>query len=171
MTQEASQSTLLELLHGAGAHADPVACVDDIPAELAGRQLEGYPHSIWQIVFHMNYWMDYELRRIQEQEPPYPKHAAESWPPISDPPAELEWKREVRRFADLIEDLALLAESGPELLRREVSAIHPANAERSSSVLAVLWQTVVHNSYHVGQVALLRRALGVWPPQAGGDTW
>jgi uncharacterized damage-inducible protein DinB len=30
---------------------------------------------------------------------------------------------------------------------------------------------MVHNSYHVGQIAMLRRMLGAWPPQSGGDTW
>jgi hypothetical protein len=27
-----------ELLHGKGAHADPVACLEDIPAEMAGKK-------------------------------------------------------------------------------------------------------------------------------------
>jgi hypothetical protein len=26
-------------------------------------------------------------------------------------------------------------------------------------------------SYHVGQIALLRRQAGAWPPERGGDTW
>ena len=28
-----------------------------------------------------------------------------------------------------------------------------------------------HVSYHVGQIALLRRILGSWPPPGGGDSW
>jgi uncharacterized damage-inducible protein DinB len=35
----------------------------------------------------------------------------------------------------------------------------------------VLWQTLVHNSYHFGQIAMLRRVLGAWPPRGGGDSW
>jgi uncharacterized damage-inducible protein DinB len=34
-----------------------------------------------------------------------------------------------------------------------------------------LWQIMVHNSYHVGQIAVLMRAFGLWPPRAGTDTW
>ncbi|MFZ3265634.1 MAG: hypothetical protein WA172_16630 [Terriglobales bacterium] len=59
-----SDQTLRELMCGQGAHVDPVACVEDLSAELAARRVQGYPHSIWQIVLHMNYWMDYELRKI-----------------------------------------------------------------------------------------------------------
>ena len=40
-----------------------------------------------------------------------------------------------------------------------------------TSTHAVLWQTLVHNSYHIGQVVILRRALGIWPPRGGGDSW
>ena len=32
--------TLQDLLRGRGAHVDPVACVEDVPWELAGRRLE-----------------------------------------------------------------------------------------------------------------------------------
>ncbi|MGA7293863.1 MAG: hypothetical protein WBW53_03630 [Terriglobales bacterium] len=53
-------ATLRELVYGKGAHVDPVASVEDISAELAARTVAGYPHSIWQIVGHMNYWMDYD---------------------------------------------------------------------------------------------------------------
>ena len=28
-----------------------------------------------------------------------------------------------------------------------------------------------HVSYHGGQIALVRRMLGAWPPPGGGDTW
>src|ERR1700719_4718359 len=65
-------TTLRELVHGKGAHVDPVDCVEDIPAELATRTVPDYPHSIWQIVEHMNYWMDYDLSKIAGENRPYP---------------------------------------------------------------------------------------------------
>ncbi|MFZ0947828.1 MAG: hypothetical protein WAN19_06795, partial [Candidatus Sulfotelmatobacter sp.] len=67
-----SRDALTELLRGKGAHADPLACVEDLSVELGARQITGFPHSIGQLVFHMNYWMDYELRRIRGQRPAYP---------------------------------------------------------------------------------------------------
>ena len=165
------ERTLIELLHGRGAHADPVACVEDLAAELAGRLVDKFPHSIWQLVFHMNYWMDNELRRIRGGRPPYPEHAAESWPPHSGPAGEGEWRKSVSRFAALIEALVALARSTPEELQRDVEPMHPIDKQHSSTVCAVLWQMMAHNSYHIGQIALLRRALGAWPPRDGGDTW
>jgi uncharacterized damage-inducible protein DinB len=164
------EQTLIELLYGKGAHANPLACVEDLSAELAGRHAENLPHSVWQIVWHVNFWTDYELRRICGESPHYPDHAAESWPP-SALPGEAEWKNQAARFAALISVLDAMAEADSNELNREVPAMHPNQEKRSSTVLAILWQTLVHNSYHVGQIALVRRALGAWPPRAGGDTW
>ena len=28
-----------------------------------------------------------------------------------------------------------------------------------------------HNSYHLGQIVLVRQLLGAWPPPGGGLTW
>jgi uncharacterized damage-inducible protein DinB len=166
-----SEPTLNELLYGKGAHANSIACIEGLTADVASRQVAGFPHSIWQLVFHLNYWIDYDLRRIEGERPPYPAHAAESWPNRPAPADEAEWKRETDRFVVLLRKVASLANSSPVQLQREVEAMHPAHGKQSSSVLAVLWQTVVHNSYHLGQIALLRRSLNAWPPPGGGDTW
>jgi uncharacterized damage-inducible protein DinB len=166
-----SERALVELLYGKGAHANPLACVEDVSAELAGRREEGFPHSIWQMVSHMNYWMDYEVRRIRGEAPKYPDHAAQGWPADAAPGGEQEWKKAVSLFGELLGRLAILAAASPEELARDVEATHPDHAKHASTVLDVLWQTLVHNSYHVGQIAMLRRCLGAWPPRGGGDSW
>ena len=165
-----SEPVFFELLHGKGAHASPLACVEDLSAGLGGRKIDGFPHSIWQLVAHMNYWMDYDMKRIRNEAPPYPAHATESWPPESEP-SEDQWRKAVTDFASLLSQLAAIAESGPEALARPVPPTHEGHKKLSSSVQSVLWQTLVHNSYHIGQIAAIRRILGVWPPKGGGDTW
>ncbi len=165
------ERTLIELLYGKGAHVNPLVCVEDLSADLAGRHAENLPHSVWQIVWHVNFWTDYELRRIRGERPHYPDHAAESWPKNVAPISEVEWKKDCARFADLIAILATMAERDSNELNREVPPMHPNRETRTSTVLAILWQTLVHNSYHVGQIALVRRALGAWPPRDGGDSW
>src|SRR5580693_3419183 len=108
-----SQRALVELLRGKGAHADPVACVEDISAELAARQVEGFPHSIGQLVFHINYWMEYELRRIRGQRPAYPEHSAESFPAAPSPADAEEWERLRTQLVNLLGEFAELAKSSP----------------------------------------------------------
>ena len=169
-------STLRELVYGKGAHVDPVACVEDISAELAARTVAGYPHSVWQIVEHMNYWMDYDLAKIAGENRPYPDKAIESWPVHPSPSADRRaadeaWQATTRRFTVLLARLARLAESDAADLARKVQNVGSPKSPRESTVHAMLWQIAAHNSYHAGQIALLRRQAGAWPPERGGDTW
>lgn len=159
--------TLQDLLRGRGAHVDPVACVEDVPWELAGRRLDGVEQTVWDLVWHMNYWMEYELRAFTGPEAGYPDHAAESWPDTHAPGSAEAWRVEVARFRRQVEQLVewagLAAEDG--------AGARLVHRTRGESLQAVLWQMAAHNSYHTGQVVQLRRAFGAWPPPGGGDTW
>jgi len=173
-----TDTTLRELVYGKGAHVDPVACVEDISAELAARTVPAYPHSIWQIVEHMNYWMDYDLSKIAGENRPYPDKAIEGWPthPNRDAVGRAcddaeAWRATTRRFTDLLARIAQLAESDSSQLALRVENFGSPTSPRESTVHAMLWQIAVHNSYHAGQIALLRRQFGAWPPERGGDTW
>ena len=166
---QAPKLTLQELFRGRRAHADPIDCVEGLTPGLAGRHVNGFPHSIWQLVFHMNYWMGYELKRIRGQRPAYPVHADGSWPSASAPADEAEWQRASTEFCTLIEKLSAVTEGRD--LDREVEVINRSQEQHAYSVRDVLWQTMAHNSYHIGQIAMLRRMLDAWPPPGGGDTW
>ena len=91
-----------ELLRGKAAHADPIACIEDVSAELAGKRIDGFPHSIWQLVNHMNYWMDYEIKRVAGHAPPYPQHAAQSWLEEAVPSTESHWSDSKVEFDALL---------------------------------------------------------------------
>jgi len=162
---------LTELFRGKGAHAEPLACVEDTSAELAARQVAGFPHSIGQLVYHMNYWMEYELRRIRGEKPRYPEYNLESFPVATAPADEPEWNRLKARMAELLAEFAELANSSTQELQREVESGHEGDKKVAGTVEGVLWQMVAHNSYHVGQIALIRRVMGAWPSGGGGDTW
>jgi uncharacterized damage-inducible protein DinB len=166
-----SSHALSELLCGKGSHADPVVCVEDLSAELAARHVAGFPHSIGQLVFHMNYWMDYELRRIRAERPTYPEHSSESFPPSPTPADPREWDHLGKHFADLLINFNALANSSPLEMQRQIESVHEGDTKLAGTLEAVLWQMVAHNSYHTGQIAMIRRMLNVWPPRRGGDTW
>jgi len=162
------KAALQELLRGKGAHVDPVSCVEGLSLQVATAKIAGYPHAIAQIVGHMNYWMEYELKRMAGERPAYPEHAIESWP-ADGSYDEGKWKAEAARFASLLEKFGDLAKWDDGRLDRPVEKMHTSEGE--ATVREVLWQMMAHNSYHVGQVAMLRRCLGAWPVRGGGDTW
>src|SRR5580692_8732043 len=141
-----TQRALAELLHGKGAHAGPIACVEDLSAELAARRVEGFPHTVGQLVFHMNYWMDYELRRIRGEKPEYPEHSAESFPTAPAPgdprQAAAEWERLRKRFAGLFDDFTALATASRQKLDRQIETVHEGDTKVAGTLEAVLWQMV-----------------------------
>ena len=163
-----SSRALTELLRGKGSHVDPIACVEDLSAELAARKVAGFPNSIAELVFHMNYWMDYELRRIRGERPEYPEHNSKSFPSRAEAQ---DWDRLRKRFANLLADFAALSNSSPQEMQRQIESSHEGDRKLAGTLEAVLWQMVTHNSYHTGQIAMIRQTLGAWPPHAGGDTW
>ena len=159
-----SDSVLVQLTHGKGAHTDATACVEGLSAETAGAIPAGAPNSIFQIVFHINYWIDYELRSIAGPEASYPEHANDSWPAQTAPRDAVQWEREVRRFRDQVGKMVELAGR----LSKDGLATRMVHLRKGETVEDVLWQMVAHNSYHTGQIATLRRAFGAWPPAGGG---
>jgi len=75
------------------------------------------------------------------------------------------------RFASLLAEFAVLAKSSSAEKQREIESVHEGDKKVAGTLEAVLWQMVAHNSYHTGQIAMIRRMLGAWPPRGGGDTW
>ncbi|HXW56727.1 MAG TPA: DinB family protein [Candidatus Cybelea sp.] len=160
----------VELLEGRGAHADPLASIEDLAVEQASRKPGGFEHSIFEIVAHLNYWMAYDLKRIRGARDPYPAHAAESWP-SAGPIGEVRWEGEVRRFRELLGEFRAACRSDSEGWVSEAPATHESHQRNASTVGALIFQAIAHNSYHLGQIVDLRRSLGRWPPSKGGDTW
>jgi uncharacterized damage-inducible protein DinB len=166
-----SSRAVIELLRGKGAHADPVACVEDLAAELAVRHVEGFPHSIAELVFHLNYWMEYELRRIRGGKPTLPEHNSESFPSAGSFFSAEGWDDLKNTFVALLADFTALATSSEKAMQRQIESVHERDTKIAGTLEASLWQMVAHNSYHIGQIAMLRRALNVWPPRGGGVNW
>ena len=114
--------------------------------------------------------MAYELRRIRGQKPEYPEHSAESFSAAPSVDA-AEWERLRSRLGELLCEFAVLAKSSFAELDRPIETAHDGDKKVAGTLEAVLWQMVAHNSYHLGQIAMIRRVMGAWPPRGGGDSW
>ncbi len=124
-----------------------------VDAELAARRPIPGAHSIWEIIRHVGAWQEIVGRRLAG-EPARQVPAEEDWPPVdgADPRA---WQE---ALADLDrghrELLRILTELPAERLDDTV-----AGADYTLYTLA--HGLIHHHLYHAGQVALLKRALGV----------
>ena len=154
--RDAVRKHVLELLKGKHAHADFDAAVAKFPVKRAGEKPAGAPYSAWQLLEHMRIaqWDILEFSRN-------PKHVSPAWPdgywPRTDsPPKSTDWSGSVRSFrADLKAMMDLVADPARDLL-----ATIPHGEGQTLLREALL--VADHNSYHLGQLLLLRRLLGEW---------
>ena len=154
---------ILNVLQGRGAHASVSNIFEALDWTLAGQSPAGSPYTIWQILNHLIYWQDYTLRLLAGEAPVVPEHAADSWPGEAFPASEASWNTAVESF------LAGLRTAEEAVENSDLESATSTRPEQSRA--ETLGMLLGHNSYHLGQVVLLRRMLGSWPPPSGGDTW
>jgi uncharacterized damage-inducible protein DinB len=159
------KENLRKLLYGEGAHTNALHALEALNDEQIGSRPAKAPHSIYQILWHMIYWQEYELANIAGKPPSYPTHAIESWPPETAPRNLSEWNETIQKFAAGLKRYEALLDDPAADWERVV------NAKKNETVRDVVWMIVAHNSHHLGQIIMLRQQLGAWPPPKGSDTW
>lgn len=154
---ERLRSLLARALDWRDAHVDFDAAVEGIPPALRGVRPEGLPHSAWELVEHM--------RRTQGDildfcvNPAYAERRwpDEYWPEDQEPGTDSEWAESVAGFRADRESLKQLAQ------RPGIDLFASVPQGEGQTYLRELLLVVDHTSYHVGQLVLVRRALGIWP--------
>ncbi len=147
-------------LSGKGAHVGTMNLFEGLDWKVAGTRPEGAPHSIFQLLNHLSYWDDWVVKWLDGGDPKVPKHASGGWPGSLSPTSAKDWQGAVRGFRS---ELARLVRQSREADLLTTRGEH--------SRLGMLQALASHNSYHAGQVVVLRQMLGKWPPPSGGVTW
>jgi hypothetical protein len=147
---------VLYLLRGGGAHLDFDAALADLPVKLRGARPKGVPHTPWRLLEHMRIAQRDILEFSRN-----PKHVSPKWPdgywPKGDaPPSSAAWKRSLAAFrADLAAMQKLVADPKTDLFAR----IPHGDGQ---TILREALLVADHNAYHLGQLVVVRRALGAW---------
>ena len=147
---------VLWLLDGGHAHVKMDAALADLPAKLYGAKPPHIPHSPWRLVEHMRIaqWDILEFCRN-------PRHESPAWPegywPAGDaPPDAAAWDRSVQALrADLAAMRALVSDKSSDLYE-------PFPHGQGQTLLREALLVADHNAYHLGQLIVVRRALGAW---------
>ena len=147
-----SSSALATLYGGVWEHEDPKKILGGIDPETACREIEGLPYTIAGLLGHMNYWQD---RRVELSEgfaelPEGFEFGVTDFPEVGPG----EWDSQVEHFhATLAKLLATTEREGA------MEQVHFGDR----NVGMIITSHALHNSYHLGQIVLMRRLLGDWP--------
>jgi hypothetical protein len=155
MPDEASlRKHLIDLLQGGNAHITFADAVKRFPADRAGVRPSGSPHSAWELLEHLRIAQE-DIVRFSRGPKGYVelKWPDDYWPPSPAPKSTAEWKKSVDAVRhDLEEFIALLNDPG-----RNLFEAFPWGSGQTLLREALL--IADHNSYHVGQLMLVRRML------------
>ena len=153
MSEQSLRRHLVNLLSEANAHIDFDDVVTDFPETQRGVQLDGYPHTPWQLLEHMRIaqWDILEFTRNADHESP--KFPDGYWPNSAAPPSKKAWSESVRRFQKDLQEMIGLIEDESNDLYAEIPHGDGQTLVREALVLAK------HNSYHIGQLALIKKAM------------
>lgn len=146
-----------KLLDWEDAHVGFDAAVDGIPPDCRGIAPAGTPFSPWQLLEHLRL-TQYDIldfcRNPAYKERAWPK---DYWPSSPAPPTPSAWDESIaafRRDRDALKKLA--ADTSIDLFARIPHGT-------GQIYLRELLLVADHSAYHVGQLVLVRRGLGIWP--------
>jgi len=148
---------LVRFLDWNEAHVDFEGAIKGIPPDKRGATPPGFPLSPWQLVEH--------LRIAQEDIHDFcvnQSYHEMKWPddywPASEPPTPTAWDASVAAYRRDNEKMKELVRTQPDLFARIPHGTSP-NQTYIRAVLLV----ADHAAYHLGQIVLVRRQLGLWP--------
>ena len=141
-----------KLLLMEGAHLSFREAVADFPAALRGKKLEGAPHTAWQLLEHMRLAQEDILDFSRNPEYRERRFPDDYWPATAEPPDAKAWDRSVAQFEKDLQDMRNLVVGGGDLFAK-IPHGDGQTLLREALVVAD------HNSYHLGQLVFLRKAL------------
>jgi len=146
---------LLYLLQGGGAHVSFDAATGDWPVQLAGAKVANFPHTAWMLLEHMRLaqWDILEFSRNA-------KHVSPAWPegywPASEAPLnEKAWTASVARFKKDLRTMQQL------VANRRVDLYARIPWGDGQTILREALLVADHNAYHLGQLVMLRKSIGI----------
>jgi DinB family protein len=149
---------LLALLNGGQAHATFDQAVKDFPVDHRGTVPKNLPYSAWQLLEHMRITQ----RDILEFSAPptggyQPLNWPEGyWPESVEPPSEHAWDASIAAIRkDLKQFEALITKPDADLYK-------PFRWGDGQNLLREALLIADHAAYHLGELVMLRRLLGIW---------
>lgn len=155
----AVRSELKALIQGGGAHATFEEAVKDFPSEFRGVVPVGLPYSAWQIVEHIRIAQRDMLEFSDNADRSYRemKWPDDYWPKNPEPASDQVWERSVEAIHRDREAFDKLVQASDA-----ANLVEPFAWGKGQTLLKEALQMADHNAYHVGELIVLRRVLGIW---------
>ena len=153
--EKALRDQLARVLDWDHAHARFDDAVTGFPADLRGTRPSGAPHSAWELLEHLRIALWDILEFSRDGKHVSPDFPSGYWPSAQTPPDANAWDESAAAYRRDLKALADLA------LDPDVDLYAKIPHGDGQTILRELVVAIDHNAYHVGQLMLVRRMLGV----------
>ena len=144
---------LVAMLKGGHAHITFDKTVEHFPLDRIGVRPPGMPHSAWELLEHIRIAQNDILKFSESADHVSPEWPGGYWPASPAPGDAKDWGKSVRSFrADLTAFEKLVQDPKRDLFE-------PFPRGEGQTLLREAILIVDHNSYHLGQLLLVRRVL------------
>jgi hypothetical protein len=154
-TDQSIRDHVLYLLKDGGAHTSFEAVMDNWPLQLAGAKVANFPHTAWMLLEHMRIAQEDILDFSRNS-----KYVARAWPeeywPVSEaPPDEKAWKASMAAWKKGLRAVQQMVTD------RKIDLYARLPWGDGRTVLREALLVADHNAYHLGQLAMLRKSIGI----------
>ncbi len=147
---------LLAVLRGGHAHMEFDQAVAGFPLDYINRRLPNVPYTPWHLLEHLRIAQWDILEFIRNPTHASPDWPAGYWPSPKAQAGPAQWQQTIAAFrADLKSLEALVANPETDLFAPLPQGL-PYTIFREIMVVAN------HNSYHIGEFAILRQVMNTW---------
>ena len=144
---------LADAMRGHQAHIDFDSAIKDFPSDIQSIKPPGAPHTAWQLLEHMRIAQNDILEFSRNSQHQSPKWPDEYWPKTEAPPNGEAWANSVRLFQQDAEEMVKLVQNP------QVDLFQPFPHGKGQTLLREALLVASHNSYHLGQLMFLKKAL------------
>lgn len=154
---ELMRRELLALLEGENAHMSFDDVVAEFPLEYINRRAPNTPYTFWHFIEHLRIAQWDILEFIRN-----PSHVSPEYPEGYRPDPELKtdeagWRKSCDSFRM---DLEALEEMVRDVT---VELMAPLPHARNYTLFREILTAADHNSYHIGEIAIMRQVMNIWP--------
>lgn len=149
---------LRRILEWEDAHVNFDTAVAGVPVKLRGAKPKGSPYSLWQLLEHLRITQHDILdfcRNPNYKELDWPD---DYWPSTAAPRSASAWDTSVRQVRHDRKELQQLA------MDTSVDLVSRIPHGSGQTYLRELVLAADHAAYHIGEIVLVRRLLGLWKP-------
>lgn len=155
-SEEAVRQHVGRLLAWEDAHVGFDTAIEDIPAAARGKMPDGLPYTPWQLLEHLRRTQRDILEFCRNSDYEELNWPADYWPASAEPPTPGAWDESVAQFRQDRTALQHLA-IDPAV---DLTATIPHGS--GQTYLRELLLVADHSAYHIGELIVVRRLLGVW---------